>query len=110
MRRTRRRGAGARSILRQGRSAPSAPHSRLPLVFATPRATEQARRLLPGRVVENEVGRAIKDGRITHVRSRQAAFVVGPGWRAKVRQIRGRANPERKAWQVVSVEARTWLG
>jgi hypothetical protein len=74
-------------------------------VFATRRAIEEARRVIPGRVVEVAVAEAIATGAVAWRRPKRRAIVTGPGFRATVRRSRGKVDPARKAWQVLSVES-----
>lgn len=76
-----------------------------PLVRASLRAIEQGRRLLPGKVLELEVERAIMAGRI--VRRDGQAIVSGDGFEAVARREPRRSNPGLWQWTIVSVRART---
>jgi hypothetical protein len=78
-------------------------HKRLPLVFATFRATELAAEALPpGTVIENEVTRAIAGDRMSAPDADGVVTVFGDGFTAKV--VRA-VSPStgRKAWNVISV-------
>jgi hypothetical protein len=75
------------------------------LIFATRRATEQARRLLPASVVlETAVEQAIRDGQIRRgPRPSGRATAYGGDWKASLRRIPSPLTG-RKAWLIESVE------
>jgi hypothetical protein len=82
-------------------------HPRRPLVFASQHAVEQARAVLPhGRVVENEVERAISANRISHEPRRPgdlARVQLDGGLVALVGRDR-RKPSGRKCWVIASVQ------
>lgn len=75
-----------------------------PLVYATLAASEQARRLLPGRVLEVEVADAILAGNVIGVN--RSCRVLGDDWQAHVERVPGRLRPKPRAWLVLRLEAR----
>jgi hypothetical protein len=78
---------------------------RRPLVYASPRALEQAAVVLPGRVLENEVGRAILEQRAKFVHSEDLCLVSGRGWLAKCLRVPSPLTDGRRCWRVVEVRA-----
>jgi hypothetical protein len=76
---------------------------RKPLVYATLAAQRAAEEVLPGKVIEVEVERAIEAGRL--VGGPSSGRVITDGWRALVVRSRGRRDPTRWAWLVTDVES-----
>jgi hypothetical protein len=77
---------------------------RLPLVYATRGARAQAERLLPGRIIENLVERAILDGRVSC--GSHGGYVFDPDgkeWVAEVKRQPSRLNDRRRAWVITAV-------
>jgi hypothetical protein len=73
----------------------------VPLVYATPRAVADARRLLGDDVVlELEVERAIVAGRV----GRDRVFGEAGAWVAHVHRGPGRVRPRPRAWHVIGVD------
>lgn len=81
--------------------------SRPPLVYASPAAIRVAHRLLPGRVLENEVERAIVEGRValSGRRANERGRAWGPGWGAVIVRTPGKYRKSPRAWTVVGLEA-----
>jgi hypothetical protein len=80
-------------------------HPRLPLVYATKRATDDATKILaPGaRCLENIVAAAILGGSLVWNRPRGFALVHGDGWVATVRRCESRLGTGRKGWEIVEI-------
>jgi hypothetical protein len=76
-----------------------------PLVYASRKARNQARHLLPGQVVENVVAQRIVEGR---VRFYPTPVVLGEGWQARVRRIPKKLQRgDGRAWLVTGLEKTT---
>lgn len=73
----------------------------VPLVYALPGPLRDAERLLPNRVLENEVARAIERGQMT---SGTRPKVYGETWTAHLRHRRSPLNHDRRVWLVVHVQ------
>jgi hypothetical protein len=71
-------------------------------IYAVPPVVKRSRRLLPGRIVENEIERAIRDGyaRI----DRQGLMIEAPHFVARLSPRWSSANPDRPVWLVM------WIG
>jgi hypothetical protein len=71
-------------------------------VYAVPPVVKRSRRLLPGRVIETEVQRAIRDGfaRI----DRQGLMIEAPHFVARLSPRCSWLNPDRPVWWVM------WIG
>lgn len=80
-------------------------HPRLPLVYATPKAIEQAVDVVPGVVLENAVRDLILDGRVVR-RESEIRVAVGDDWVAVVRQSESPARSGRRSWCVIAVRRR----
>jgi hypothetical protein len=78
---------------------------RVPLVYATATALEQARQVIPGRVLENEVGRLITAKRARFIPAEDLAYVKGAGWVAKCVRVQSPLTRGRRCWRVVEVRA-----
>ena len=76
-------------------------HERTPLIFASRAACEAARRLLPGRVLENDVETALIAGHITNSNSRKVVF-LDRGVVATIRRERSLLTG-RRCWRVIRV-------
>lgn len=84
--------------------APSLPRPRRkPLVYANVAATKQARRLLPGRVLELEVERAIMANRVG---MGGVEVYLERGLVALCTRVPGRHRPRPRAWYVARLERR----
>jgi len=79
--------------------------SRIPLVYASRRAVEEAATIVPGEIIENLVSHAIVAGDVRFGNGH--GTVTGDRWRASVRRseprVRARKHP--RAWLVLAVEA-----
>jgi hypothetical protein len=66
--------------------------STTPLVYLTSTARSQAERLLPdGTCVENEIVKAIREGRV--LANRRKGRVLGASWTAAFERVPGRLRP-----------------
>ena len=73
-----------------------------PLVYATKRAQEDAKRLLPGRCLENAVGAEIAAGNVTAGSTGGFVFASDKAWIARTRRVPARV-AARRAWLVIDV-------
>lgn len=76
-----------------------------PLVYASQRAREQARRLMPGRLLEREVERAIVRGDVDASQRGGFVFLDELGVVARCVREPGRVRPSPRAWTIVHVAA-----
>ena len=72
-----------------------------PLVFASSTALAHAERVLPGRVIEVEVSRAIVAGAVTVKRG--VGYVWGDGWKATCVRVPGKRRPRPRGWLITGV-------
>jgi hypothetical protein len=78
---------------------------RPPLVYATPTALGQARRLMPGRLLERDVERAIVRGDVHASQQGGFVFLDELGVVARCMREPGRVRPRPRAWTIVHVAA-----
>jgi hypothetical protein len=71
-------------------------------VYATRAAVDEAQRLLPGLVLENEVRAAVAASGVRLVGDGKAE-VVGSGWRASLIRRESSLTPGRQVWMVLQV-------
>ena len=77
---------------------------RAPLVYAGPRAIQDARTLLgPNVVLENEVAHAIEAGSVVYGGAPKV-FDPDGRWVAHVRRRPGHVRPRPRAWHVLAIE------
>jgi hypothetical protein len=74
----------------------------MPIYAAGEVVLRRARKLLPGRVLEVEVQKAMQAG---HARlDRQGAMVEAPDFLARLGPARSSTNPQRRVWMIM------WIG
>lgn len=77
-----------------------------PLVYASPRALEEAREVVPGAVIENLVERAILAGRLYRCGGSRAV-VVGDTWEAACVRAPRDSDPTLTRWVIRRVSRRS---